>query len=173
MKKYLITPILTVSLGLSAFATQVVVAQTTPAAPAPGVTKPDIVAVAANRAELKTLVTAIKAAELVAALQEKGPFTVFAPTDTAFAKLPPGELANLLKPENKGKLADILKAHVVKGKVLAADVKSGDVVTLGGEKVNIEVKNGKVTFGKAAVIATDFMGGNGVIHEIDTVIIPD
>ena len=139
-------------------------------APAPST---DIVAVASGDADFATLVTALKAADLVTALQGKGPFTVFAPNNAAFAKLPPGALDDLLKPENKKKLAGILKNHVVQGKVMAADVKSGKVKTLGHGKVEVLVENGKVRFGDAQVIATDVPASNGVIHVIDTVVMPD
>jgi uncharacterized surface protein with fasciclin (FAS1) repeats len=139
-------------------------------APAPSA---NIVAVASGDANFNTLVTALKAADLVAALQGQGPFTVFAPNNAAFAKLPPGVLDDLLKPENKKKLAAILKNHVVEGKVMAADVKSGRVKTLEGGKVEVVVENGKVRFGDAQVIATDIGASNGVIHVIDTVVMPD
>jgi uncharacterized surface protein with fasciclin (FAS1) repeats len=134
---------------------------------------PDIVAVASSDADFSTLVSALRAADLVGALQGKGPFTVFAPNNAAFAKLPPGALEDLLKPENKKKLAAILKNHVIEGKVMAADVKSGTVRTLDGKKVEVAVENGKVGFGGAQVIATDIKASNGVIHVIDTVVMPD
>jgi uncharacterized surface protein with fasciclin (FAS1) repeats len=140
---------------------------------APAIAQPDIVAAAGSVPELSTLVTAIKAAALVSALQGQGPFTVFAPTNEAFAKLPAGTLDNLLKPENRAKLAAILKGHVIKGRVKAADVKAGKVETLEGNDIEIAVRNGKVTFGDATVVATDMTAGNGVIHEIDTVVIAD
>jgi uncharacterized surface protein with fasciclin (FAS1) repeats len=133
----------------------------------------NIVAVAAGNPDFATLVTALQAADLVTALEGKGPFTVFAPNNAAFAKLPPGSLDDLLKPENKKKLAAILKNHVVAGKVMAADVKSGNVKTLDGKKVEVMVENGKVGFGDAQVIATDINASNGVIHVIDTVVMPD
>ena len=139
----------------------------------PAVAQPDIVAAAASKSELSTLVTAIKAAELVTVLQGQGPFTVFAPTNAAFKKLPEGQLEELLKPENRMKLAKILKGHVIKGRVKAADVKAGEVKTLDGEEVEIAVQNGKVSYGNAAVVATDISTSNGVIHEIDTVVIED
>jgi uncharacterized surface protein with fasciclin (FAS1) repeats len=132
-----------------------------------------IVAVAAGNPDFTTLVSALRAADLVDALQGEGPFTVFAPNNAAFAKLPPGALEDLLKPENKNKLAGILKNHVVEGKVMAADVKSGNVKTLDGKKVEVAVENGKVGFGGAQVIATDIEASNGVIHVIDTVVLPD
>ena len=140
---------------------------------APAVAQPDIVAAATSAAELSTLVTAIKAAELVSALQGQGPFTVFAPNNAAFKKLPAGQLEDLLKPENRAKLAAILKGHVINSRVQAADVKAGTVKTLDGEEVEITVRNGKVSFGDATVVATDLNAGNGVIHEIDTVVIAD
>jgi uncharacterized surface protein with fasciclin (FAS1) repeats len=140
---------------------------------APAMAQPDIVAAAGSVADLSTLVTAIKAAALVSALQGQGPFTVFAPTNEAFAKLPAGTLEDLLKPENRDKLAAILKGHVINGRVKAADVKAGKVKTLEGNDVEITVRNGKVTFGGATVVATDMVAGNGVIHEIDTVVIAD
>jgi len=136
-------------------------------------TAPDVVAAAMSAPELTTLVSAIKAAELVSALQGPGPFTVFAPTNEAFAKLPADDLADLLKPENRMKLAAILKGHVINGRVKAADVKAGDVKTLEGKDVEITVKDGKVSFGNATVVATDMTAANGVIHEIDTVVMTD
>ncbi len=146
-----------------------VTAQEPPAAAPSG----DIVAVASGNADFTTLVSALRAADLVTALQGKGPFTVFAPNNAAFAKLPPGALEDLLKPENKKKLAGILKNHVIEGQVMAADVRSGPVKTLDGKKVEVAVENGKVGFGGAKVIGTDVMASNGVIHVIDTVVMPD
>jgi len=132
-----------------------------------------VVAVAAGNPDFSTLVSALRAAELTEALGGPGPFTVFAPNNAAFAKLPPGALEDLLKPENKKKLAGILKNHVVEGKVMAADVQSGTVKTLDGKKVEVAVENGKVGFGGAQVIAADIEASNGVIHVIDTVVLPD
>ena len=109
---------------------------------------------------------------LAGALSGDGPFTIFAPTNAAFAKLPEGTIATLLKPENKGKLASILKYHVVAGKVMAADVKAGKVKTLNGAKAKIAIKDGKVTIDKANIVKTDIVGTNGVIHVIDSVILP-
>jgi uncharacterized surface protein with fasciclin (FAS1) repeats len=133
----------------------------------------DIVVVAADKSSLSTLVAAIKAAGLVEALQADGPFTVFAPNNDAFAKLPNGALADLLKPENKNKLAGILKNHVVKGRVLAADVEPAMTKTLNGKKVELAKRNGKVCYGDATVLEADITGSNGVIHIIDTVVMPD
>jgi len=136
-------------------------------------TKPgDIVAVASEAKNLTTLVTAVKAAGLVETLQGTGPFTVFAPTDAAFAKLPKDTLENLLKPENKEKLVAILTYHVVPGKVPAADVKSGEVKTVNGKKLDVKVTGGVVTVDGAKVLTTDIPASNGVIHLIDTVVMP-
>ena len=120
-----------------------------------------------------TLVAAVKAAGLVETLSSKGPFTVFAPTDEAFAALPDGTLESLLKPENKGKLVAILKYHVVPGKVMAEKVVTLDEAkTAQGSAVDIEVKDGTVMVDKAKVIKTDIECSNGVIHVIDKVILP-
>ena len=120
-----------------------------------------------------TLVAAVKAAGLVDTLKGPGPFTVFAPTDEAFAKLPPGTLESLLKPENKAKLQKILTFHVVAGKVMAADVmKLSSAKTVEGENVTINMKNGGVMVDNAHVTKTDIMASNGVIHVIDTVLLP-
>ena len=132
----------------------------------------DIVAVASGNSDFSTLVAALTAAELVEALQGAGPFTVFAPNNAAFAKLPAGTVDDLLKPENKAKLTAILKNHVVSGKVMAADVKAGPVPTLGGGDVVIAVEGGGVKYGDAMVIGTDVLASNGVIHVIDTVVVP-
>jgi len=134
--------------------------------------KDDIVAVASEAGSFTTLVAAIKAAGLVETLQGTGPFTVFAPTDEAFAKLPKGTLEDLLKPENKAKLAGILTYHVVPGKVMAADVKTMMAKTVNGEELDIKVKDGAVTVNKAKVSKTDVPASNGVIHVIDTVLMP-
>jgi len=132
----------------------------------------DIVAVASGAGSFKTLVAAVQAAGLVETLQGKGPFTVFAPTDDAFAKLPPGTVENLLKPENKQKLVAILTYHVLSGKVLAADVKTMEAKTVQGQSVKLVVSDTGVTVDKAKVIKTDVMANNGVIHVIDAVILP-
>jgi uncharacterized surface protein with fasciclin (FAS1) repeats len=131
-----------------------------------------IVGVAAGAGQFNTLVAAVKAAGLVETLSSEGPFTVFAPTDEAFAKLPAGALEDLLKPENKEKLTAILTYHVVAGKVMAADVKSGDVKTVNGKEATLKVADGKVTIDKATVVKTDIAASNGVIHVIDTVLMP-
>ncbi len=134
--------------------------------------KKDIVATAEAAGNFKTLVAAVKAAGLVDTLKGKGPFTVFAPTDEAFAKLPAGTVEELLKPENKKKLTDILTYHVLAGKVMAADVKTMEAKTVQGSSAAVKVADGKVTIDKANVIKTDIEASNGVIHVIDTVIIP-
>ncbi len=144
----------------------------TPATAAPAASE-DIVAVASGNSDFSTLIAALTAAELVEALQGAGPFTVFAPNNAAFAKLPAGTVDDLLKPENKAKLTAILKNHVVSGKVMAADVKAGPVPTLGGGDVVIAVEGGGVKYGDAMVIGTDVLASNGVIHVIDTVVVPD
>ena len=132
-----------------------------------------IVAVATANPDFSTLVTAANAAGLVDTLNSKGPFTVFAPTNEAFAKLPAGTVENLLKPENKEKLTAILTYHVVAGKVTAAQVvklKTAD--TVNGKAVTIEAGKNGVMVNNAKVSATDIWASNGVIHVIDTVLIP-
>lgn len=132
-----------------------------------------IVETAVAAGNFKTLVAAVKAAGLVETLNGKGPFTVFAPTDAAFAKLPAGTLEMLLKPENKAKLAAILTYHVVPGSVKAADVvKLKYAGTVNGQRVDIKVDGAKVTVDGATVTATDIACSNGVIHVIDAVILP-
>jgi transforming growth factor-beta-induced protein len=129
-------------------------------------------AVAAN---FNTLVAAVKAADLVDTLKGDGPFTVFAPTDEAFAKLPKGTVEELLKPGNKDKLKEILTYHVLSGKVMAAAVVTLDgknVKTVQGSPVAIKVDGGTVMVGKATVTKTDIQTRNGVIHVIDTVLLP-
>ncbi len=132
----------------------------------------DIVDVAASNKSFSTLVAAVKAAGLVETLKGDGPYTVFAPTDEAFAKLPKGTLESLLKPENKQKLVAILTYHVVPGKVMAKDVKSGKVKTASGSSFKMKVSKKGVWVDKAKVVATDVKADNGVIHVIDTVILP-
>lgn len=135
--------------------------------------KKDIVDTAINAGSFNTLVKAIQAADLVGALKGDGPLTVFAPTDEAFAKVPADTLAALLKPENKEQLRAVLTYHVVAGKVMAADVvKLNSAETLNGEKVTIRFKDGKVMVDGAQVVKTDIAASNGVIHVIDTVILP-
>jgi len=132
----------------------------------------DIVAVASSAGSFNTLVAAVKAAGLVETLQGAGPFTVFAPTDEAFAKLPKGTVEDLLKPENKAKLAGILTYHVVPGKVMAADVRTMKAKTVNGQELDIKVGSSGVMINKAKVVKTDVPASNGVIHVIDTVVLP-
>jgi len=137
-------------------------------------TQKDVVDTAVDAGNFRTLVAAIKAANLVETLKGKGPFTVFAPTDEAFSKLPSGTLDELLKPENKGKLAAILTYHVVPGLVMAADViKLSKAKTAQGSDVKISVRDGKVYVDNAMVQSTDIRVKNGVIHVIDKVIMPE
>lgn len=131
-----------------------------------------ITQVAAGNKDFSTLVAALKAADLANTLNQPGEYTVFAPTNEAFAKLPAGTVESLLKPENKDKLTAILLYHVVKGKVMAADVKPGSVATLEGGDITVKVNDGKVMINDATVTATDINASNGVIHVIDTVLIP-
>ena len=133
----------------------------------------DIIDTAVAAGNFKTLAAALTAAGLVDTLKGDGPFTVFAPTDEAFAKLPAGTVADLLKPENKSKLTSILTYHVVSGKVLAKDVvKLTEAKTVQGSSVKITVSDDKVKVNDANVVKTDIMCGNGVIHVIDAVIMP-
>ena len=133
----------------------------------------DIVATAVSAGSFKTLAAALKAADLIETLKGDGPFTVFAPTDKAFAKLPEGTVADLLKPENKAKLVAVLSYHVVPGKVMAADVvKLTTAKTVQGGEVTIKVDGNKVMVDGANVIKTDIGCTNGVIHVIDAVILP-
>jgi len=135
--------------------------------------KKDIVDTAIAAGDFKTLAAALQAAGLVDTLKGPGPFTVFAPTDEAFAKLPAGTVEGLLKPENKQKLISILTYHVVAGKVMAKDVvKLHEAKTVNGQDVKIMVEGGKVMVGDANVIKTDIQCTNGVIHVIDAVLLP-
>ena len=135
--------------------------------------KMDIVDTAVEAGKFKTLVAAVQAAGLVDVLKGDGPFTVFAPTDEAFAKLGDDAIADLLKPENKEKLVSILTYHVVSGKVMAADVTGiKKAKTVQGNELTVKVKKGEVYIDKAKVIATDIATSNGVIHIIDSVVIP-
>src|SRR5271157_5104637 len=143
--------------------------------PAFAVAKKDIVDTAVGAGSFKTLVAAVKAADLVDTLKGEGPFTVLAPTDEDFARLPEGTLESLLKPENKDKLIAILKYHVIGGKVLAADVVKLDgqnVKTVEGSTAKVAVKDGGVSINNAKVVKTVIDCTNGVIHFIDTVILP-
>ena len=154
------------SLGLAFVLASTVVAQT-----APGT----IVDVAAGNETFSTLVAAVTAGDLVGTLSSDGPFTVFAPTNAAFAKLPAGTVESLLKPENKAQLVSILTYHVVAGKVLSGDVvklNGKNVGTVNGATVRVTVKGGKVMVNNANVTAVDVAASNGVIHVIDSVLLP-
>ena len=133
----------------------------------------DIVDTAVAAGSFKTLAKALEAAGLVDTLKGAGPFTVFAPTDEAFAKLPAGTLESLLKPENKAKLQRILTYHVVPGKVMAADVvKLKSAKAVSGDTIGIATRSGGVSVDNARVVKTDIIASNGVIHVIDSVILP-
>lgn len=133
----------------------------------------DIVDTAVAAGSFNTLAAALEAADLIGALKGQGPFTVFAPTDAAFAKLPDGTVEALLKPENKEQLVAVLTYHVVPAKVKASDVvKLNSASTLQGSEVDIEVRDGVVYIDDAAVTQADVMASNGVIHVIDSVILP-
>ncbi len=142
-------------------------------APAAAVAEKDIVDTAVAAGSFKTLAKALAAADLVDTLKGPGPFTVFAPTDEAFAKLPAGALETLLKPENKAKLQRILTYHVVAGKVMASDVvKMHSAKAVSGDAVTIVARDGGVTVDGANVVKTDIAASNGVIHVIDAVLLP-
>ena len=130
----------------------------------------DIVDTAVAAGEFKTLAQALTAADLVKTLKGGGPFTVFAPTDAAFAKIPKEQLDALLK--DKAKLGAVLTYHVVPGKVLAKDVKAGPVKTVQGGSLTVKADGGKVTVDGATVVKTDIIASNGVIHVIDAVVLP-
>jgi len=155
------------TLGALAFATL------SAAAPVPGAARADIVDTAVAAGSFKTLAKALDAAGLVQTLKGPGPFTVFAPTDEAFAKLPAGTLENLLKPENKAQLRRILTYHVVSGDVTSADVvKLHSAKAVSGDTITIATKDGGVMVDNAHVVKADIEASNGVIHVIDTVILP-
>lgn len=135
--------------------------------------KPSIVEIAAGNDDFSTLVAALKAAGLVDVLSGEGPFTVFAPTNAAFEKLPAGTVESLLKPENKQKLTDVLTYHVVPGKVYASDVvELSEATTVQGGSIAITVSDSGVMVDNANVVTTDIKASNGVIHVIDGVILP-
>ncbi len=132
-----------------------------------------IVDTAVQAGTFKTLAQALTAAGLLDTLKGKGPFTVFAPTDEAFKNLPAGTLTDLLKPENKTQLANILKYHVVSGKVMSSDIKAGNVPTVAGESLTIAIKGQNVMVNEATVTKADIAADNGVIHVIDKVLLPE
>jgi len=159
---------------ITAFAALAVAAMGTATAGNYGKKSNDIVDVAVNAGSFTTLAAALGAADLVDTLKGDGPFTVFAPTDEAFAKLPEGTVESLLLPENRDKLVAVLTYHVVSGKVTASDVvKLDSATTVNGQDVRIRVLNGSVMIDNATVSATDIMADNGVIHVIDQVILPN
>ena len=135
----------------------------------------DIVDTAASAGSFKTLVAAIEAAGLEETLKGPGPFTVFAPTDEAFAKLPAGTVETLLKPENKDKLVQVLTYHVVPGKVMSDDIagKTAEAKTVEGSTLEVDASNGEVMVDEARVVQADIAADNGVIHVIDTVVMPN
>ena len=150
------------------------VAGSGPAAANPAASQKDIVDTAVAAGSFKTLAAALQAAGLVDTLKGAGPFTVFAPTDAAFAKLPPGTLDSLLKPENKAKLTAILTYHVVPGRVLAAQItEMSSAQTANGQALEISANGGVVTVEGARVTKADILCSNGVIHVIDTVLLPN
>lgn len=173
MKKIILFPSLAIAFAALAI---VLVSEWTTAqepTPTPAPAGPDIVAVITADPNLTTLVSALRAAELVEALQSRGPYTLFAPNNAAFAKLPAGALDNLMMPENKKKMASILKHHVVRDEIKAAGVDSGKQRTLDGNKVEVAKNDGKVCFGGATVLVADMDASNGVVHVIDTVVMPE
>ena len=134
----------------------------------------NIVETAISAGQFETLVAAVKAAGLVEVLSGEGPYTVFAPTDAAFAKLPEGTVETLLKPENKDQLVAVLTYHVVPGKIMSGDIAGQEamVETVQGGKLDVKALSGSVTVDSATVIAADVEASNGVIHVIDTVVLP-
>ena len=164
----------TLSLGLvGGLAVASTYASPATAAPAEKAAGKDIVDTAVSAGSFNTLAAALKAAGLVETLKGDGPFTVFAPTDEAFAKLPAGTIETLLKPENKEKLTQILTYHVVAGKAMSSDLKDGQkVATVNGKNASVKISGGKVTVGEANVVKADVAASNGVIHVIDTVLMP-
>ncbi len=136
--------------------------------------KSDIVDTAVANGNFTTLAAALEAGDLISTLKSEGPFTVFAPTDAAFAKLPDGTVEMLLMPENKDKLVAILTYHVVAGKVSAADVVTlNSATTANGSDVNINVRDDSVFINDSRVVMTDIRASNGIIHVVDTVILPN
>ncbi len=158
-------------IGMALVSTMVVASTAWSQTPAPS---RDIVDTAVNAGQFTTLAAALNAAGLVQTLKGPGPFTVFAPTDAAFNKLPPGTVADLLKPENKAKLVAVLTYHVVPGKVMSSSLagKVTNAATVQGQSVKIDATMGGVMVDNARVTAADIQATNGVIHVIDTVIMP-
>ncbi|KEO73917.1 fasciclin domain-containing protein [Anditalea andensis] len=149
------------------------VAEETEVTPAESEADETVVDIAIGSADHTTLVAALSSAELVETLKGNGPFTIFAPTNTAFEQLPAGTVDNLVKPENKEKLTDILSYHVVSGEVKAADLSDGQVIqTINGKNLTVSIKDGTVSINGAKVTAADLDGSNGVVHVIDSVLMP-
>ena len=139
-----------------------------------GMKQKDIVDTAVEAGQFETLVAAVQAADLVDTLKSEGPFTVFAPTDEAFAALPDGTVEDLLKPENKETLQAVLTYHVVPGKIMAADAMAADsATTVQGQDITITTMDGSVMIDDATVISADIGASNGVIHVIDSVLMPE
>ncbi|MDP9173974.1 MAG: fasciclin domain-containing protein [Planctomycetota bacterium] len=167
-----------IALGLLGIVTVAGLGCSSGAEPTPATTQPtamtkDIVDTAVAAGQFNTLAAALKAAGLIDTLKGPGPFTVFAPTDEAFAKLPAGTVDDLLKPENKDKLVAILTYHVVAGKAMAKDVMGMTAAkTVNGKDLPLKVQDGKVMVGNATVTKADIEASNGVIHVIDTVLLP-
>ncbi|MFT6556468.1 fasciclin domain-containing protein [Sneathiella sp.] len=154
---------ITLALGLAAFGTNSLAGS-----------QADIVDTAVSTGKFNTLVAAVKAADLVGTLKSEGPFTVFAPTDAAFDALPDGTVEMLLKPENKAKLVQILTYHVMAGKVLSTDIAGKEMMaaTVEGSKLSVNATGNAVMINNAKVVGADVMTSNGVIHVIDTVLLP-
>lgn len=154
-------------------ATEIPTVKPTPTTPITEIKETRNLIVLANaNGSFKTLIKALTAAGLTDTLQGDGPFTIFAPTDAAFAKLPQDAVRDLLKPENKQILQQILNYHVVSGKVLSSDLKSGDLKSLQGDPITVKVNSNGVEVNDAKVTKADIQGSNGVIHQIDTLILP-
>lgn len=132
----------------------------------------NIVEIALSDPTFSTLVTALTTADLVTTLEGPGPFTVFAPTNEAFKKLSPEKLKNLMKPENKSKLASILTFHVVPGKISAADIKSGKIKTVNGKQLDVRVQGSDISVNGAKVLKADIPASNGTVYVVDTVLLP-
>ncbi|MFM6181768.1 MAG: fasciclin domain-containing protein, partial [Dolichospermum sp.] len=154
-------------------ATEIPTVKPTPTTPTTEIKETrNLIVLAQTNGSFKTLIKALTAAGLTDILQGDGPFTIFAPTDAAFAKLPQDAVRDLLKPENKQILRQVLTYHVVSGKVLASDLKSGELKSLQGDPISIKVNSNGVEVNDARVTKADIQGSNGVIHQIDNLILP-
>ena len=162
------------SIGYAAWASSPARPAAAPLAAEPAAeSEKDVVDTAVAAGKFKTLAAALEAAGLVDTLKGEGPFTVFAPTDEAFAKLPKGTVETLLKPENKEKLKGILTYHVAGAKAMSTDLKDGQMVkTVNGKEVKVKISGEDVTVGKAKVVKADVAAKNGFIHVIDAVLLP-